>query len=540
MTFGDGDLDLALCWRDGRLALLRNDGGNRNNWIRVTLEGLQTNRFGVATKVEVRDAAFFQRKICMGEPLLFGLGVRESLDVLRLWWPTGVAQNILAPTVRQTTQVREKLGPPSSCPFVYVWDGEKFSFLTDVLDGAALGVPLGNGTFLPYRSKEDLLIPGSRIRIKDGKLVIQLTGELRELVYLDSALLTAVGHASGSAVFPDECVGPPPMEKNRIHHVKNLRPSLSAKDHRANDLTSVLSRVDGRYADGFVLTRFHGLAENHTLFLDFADTSTLKQPLLVLTGWIEWIDGDTLHALAQGAGPAPFGPLLEVQTADGRWERISENIGVPAGVDKSVIVELPPALCGEHARLRITTNQEIYWDCAALGDAASSPLEALPLKLLEADLHFRGFSKVVRGERGKPPWYDYAEVIMEAPYRPQEGYLTRYGDVLPLLVSADDRLVIFGPGDELTLTFSLPPELPTGQTRDFVLRLDGWIKDANPSTFAGDRVEPLPYRAMRGYPFGAEEGLPGDASYAEYLSLYNTRLLKREATTLRWSGIVQR
>lgn len=533
----DGDLDVAVCWRDGRLALFRNQGGNRNRWIRVSLEGLQSNRFGISTKVEVRDGAFFQEKICMGGPLLFGLDRRKSLDVLRLWWPTGVAQNILSPKVLATANVREKLGPPSSCPFVYVWDGGKFSFLTDVLDGAPLGVPLGDGSFLPYRSKEDLLIPGSRLRRKEGRLVIQLTGELRELVYLDRATLTAVDHPSDSALYPDDCVGPPGTGKTRLYSVGDLRPPVSAVEDRGKDIGEILSQLDGRHAAGFGLTRFHGLAEKHTIELEFAGLSEMKQPVLVLTGWIEWIDGDTLYALGQGAGPLPVGPILDVQRPDGHWQQVNANIGVPAGIGKNVVAELPRRLCGEKTRLRITTNLEVYWDRIAAGDAGgSAPLSIHALKPFAADLHFRGFSQVVRGNHSEPPWYDYDKVSARAPYKPQQGLLTRYGDTLPLLAETDDLLVIFGPGDELTLTYSPPPRVSPGQTRDFILRLDGWIKDANPSTFAGDRVEPLPYRAMKGYPFGAEEGIVDDPSYAEYLSHYNTRRLKRDAVTLRWSG----
>lgn len=536
---GDGDFDLALCWRDGRVALLRNEGGNRNHWIRVRLEGLQSNRFGASTKIEVRDGSFFQRKICMGQPVLFGLGKREKLDVLRLWWPTGVAQNILSPEAGGTVDVREKLGPPSSCPFVYVCDGEKFSFLTDVLDGAPLGVPLGDGGFLPYRNKEDLLIPGSRLRSKrEGELVVQLTGELRELVYLDRVRMTAVEHASDSVVYPDECVGPPGTGKSRLYCVKGLRPPVSAVDDRGNDLTEVLSSLDGRHAVSFDLTRFHGLTKTHTLLMDFGDTSGMKQPVLVLSGWIEWIDGDTLCALGQGAGPMPLGPILEMQKPDGRWERVSECIGVPAGIGKNVVAELPAQLSGDKTRLRVITNQEIYWDRVVMGDAGTSPsVRTHAFDAIGASLHFRGFSRVVRGERGKPPWYDYGDVTLEAPYHPQQGLLTRYGNVLPLLTGADDRLVVFGPGDELTLTFPAPPEVSPGQKRDYILRFDGWIKDANPSTFTGDRVEPLPYRAMKGYPFGAEEGITDDPSYAEYLSRYNTRVLRRDAVTLRWSGL---
>ncbi|RPJ52037.1 MAG: tetratricopeptide repeat protein, partial [Acidobacteria bacterium] len=163
---GDGDLDLAVCLENGSLRLLRNDGGNRNQWVRIRLEGLQSNRFGVATKVEVREGSFFQRKICDGGPLLFGIGQRRDVDVVRMWWPTGVAQNILAPALKQTTLVKEKLGPPSSCPFLYLWDGKGFSFFTDVLDVAALGVPLANGKMLAHANKEDLLIPGSKVKYK--------------------------------------------------------------------------------------------------------------------------------------------------------------------------------------------------------------------------------------------------------------------------------------------------------------------------------------------------------------------------------------
>ena len=42
---------------------------------------------------------------------------------------------------------------------------------------------------------------------------------------------------------------------------------------------------------------------------------------------------------------------------------------------------------------------------------------------------------------------------------------------------------------------------------------------------------------MRGYPFGAQEGILGDPSYAEYLSQYNTRSLRRDELTLNWYGV---
>ena len=71
-----------------------------------------------------------------------------------------------------------------------------------------------------------------------------------------------------------------------------------------------------------------------------------------------------------------------------------------------------------------------------------------------------------------------------------------------LAAAVDDRFVLAGPGDEVTLTFdaaNLPP-LPTGWARSFVLRTHGYCKDTAPTTATGGRVGPLPHRAMAAYP----------------------------------------
>jgi Tfp pilus assembly protein PilF len=522
---GDGDADLALAWSDGRVALLENQGGNRNNWVRVRLNGRQSNRFGVSTKVEVRESTFFQRKIADGLPVLMGIGSRSALDVLRMWWPTGVAQNILSPEIRATVAVEEKLGPPSSCPYVYIWDGEKFTFLTDVLDGTAIGVHLGNGEFWPSRNKEDLLIPGSKWRAKDGQLLLQLTGELREIVYVDRAQLMAVDRRPDVEVHPDEPIGLPGDDQTRLHYVGDLRPPLLALDAVGNNVTAILQKTDGRYVRDFGQTRFNGLAETHSLQVEFGDTTHYRKPALILTGWIEWMDGDTLYHLGQREGFQVVGPMLEVLNSRGQWEMVSPFIGVPAGIGKSLVVPLPEGAAGSKTRFRLTTNMEIYWDRIVIGELHGRHAEKVRVfDPAAADLRFRGFSELVRGERGQPPWFDYQTVSLTAPWQPQRGLLTRYGDVLPLLTEADDKLLVFGPGDEVTLSFPAPPDPPAGWERDYVLRLDGWIKDGNPSSFTGDQVDPMPHRTMTGYPFGAEREL--DEEYVEYLLEYNTRTIR--------------
>ena len=57
-------------------------------------------------------------------------------------------------------------------------------------------------------------------------------------------------------------------------------------------------------------------------------------------------------------------------------------------------------------------------------------------------------------------------------------------------------------GDSIRLAFdgrSLPP-LPAGWVRDWLLVLDGWDKDADKNTVAGQTVEPLPFHGMTLHP----------------------------------------
>jgi hypothetical protein len=101
------------------------------------------------------------------------------------------------------------------------------------------------------------------------------------------------------------------------------------------------------------------------------------------------------------------------------------------------------------------------------------------------------------------------------------GNLTRLGDVVELLREADDRFVVFGPGDEIDVRFDAKglPELPAGWVRGYVLRTWGYCKDCAPFTDSGDTVEPLPFRGMKEYPYGPDEKYP----HPDTAARYNTR-----------------
>src|SRR5205809_283490 len=58
---GDGDTDLLITQTDGPPLLLRNDGGNRNNFLRISLTGFNDNKSAIGTKVEVFAGALWQK-----------------------------------------------------------------------------------------------------------------------------------------------------------------------------------------------------------------------------------------------------------------------------------------------------------------------------------------------------------------------------------------------------------------------------------------------------------------------------------------------
>ena len=134
-----------------------------------------------------------------------------------------------------------------------------------------------------------------------------------------------------------------------------------------------------------------------------------------------------------------------------------------------------------------------------------------------------------KGGRYGPHWFDYQTVSTGQCWRDLLGNYTRFGNVLPLLLAADDQYVIMNAGDEMSITFdgSVLPPLPLGWTRDFIIYSEGWIKDGDLNTAHGKTVEPLPFHGMTSYPCGKDESYPTDPDHQKYNQTYN----KRKVTT---------
>ena len=535
---GDGDQDLLLGGATG-VRLLRNLGANGSLSMQVQLVGLRTgsgknNDFGIGAKVEVRAADLYQTRVITSRVTSFGLGPHLKADVIRVEWPNGVPQTVYFPGSDQDVLENEVL--KGSCAFLYTWDGGHFRFVTDVMWRSALGMPLGllgsNTSYAPAgASQEYLRIPASALKAQNGKYRMQLTEELWETAYADHLKLLAVDHPDSVDVFVDERFVPPGPVDLKPFYVTRRQLPLSAVDERGTDVLDALRATDDKFVSNLTPLQYQGLVEPHDLIMDLGPDAGRDSSFLFLRGWIYPTDASINVALSQQTRSKTMMPSLEVRDAKGVWKMANPNLSFPSGKDKTLIVDLARIFPTADHHVRVRTNLQIYWDEAFVAlSRRDAGARTTSLQALSADLHARGYSRTYRkGGRYGPWWFDYDSVSREPRWRPIEGAFTRFGNVLPLLDRSDDMYVIMAPGDEMTLEFDASSEkaLPRGWTRDFLLYTDGWIKDSDLNTAFGTSVEPLPFHAIKQYPYAPGESYPTDSAHQRYRREYNTRVVRR-------------
>ncbi len=115
----DGDIDFAINVRGDYPELLRNDGGNANNWLTVNLVGTKSNRDGLGSTLRLASEGFTQVKQAKGgmsymsasDPRIhFGLGKRNSIESLQITWPSGQVEHISKVPINQIITVKEGSG----------------------------------------------------------------------------------------------------------------------------------------------------------------------------------------------------------------------------------------------------------------------------------------------------------------------------------------------------------------------------------------------------------------------------------------------
>ncbi len=453
------------------------------------------NSFGIGGEVEIRAGLLYQKQPITQPIVHFGLGEQSLADVARITWPNGSVQaefDLLSDEIVSATQ-RLK----GSCPWLFTWNGEEVTFVTDFIWRSPLGLRINAQETAGVMTTEDWVkIKGDQLQPRKGYYDVRITAELWETHFFDHVSLMAVDHPVGTEIFVDERFAFPPPEL-KIHLTSELMPIAGAWNDRGQDILETVLAQDERYADFFGRGDYQGITRDHYLEVEINE-ETPQDAWLVARGWIRPTDSSINVAISQGAHSPPGGLRLEAQLPDGAWQMVHANLGFPSGKSKTVLIDLAPVARSSGAqRLRLHTNMEIYWDAlytaAKLDDSALQVTHMLPAN---ADLRYRGFSVVNEKDRSSPelPVYNTLSGTAQI-WRDLVGYHTRFGDVLPLLEKVDDRYVIMNAGDEMRLQFTEMNSAATGQERDFVLIGDGWVKDGDYNTTFSRTLRPLPSHA---------------------------------------------
>jgi cytochrome c-type biogenesis protein CcmH/NrfG len=560
---GDGATDLLITQNHGPAVLLRNEGGNQNHWLRLALKGLNDNKSAIGAKVEVFAGGNRQKFEIYGSNgylgqnspyLTVGLGDAKEADIVRILWPTGVLQDEINIGGDKQQDLLEIDRRGSSCPTLFVWNGERYEFVADMLGAGVVGHWVGPGQRDIPRPVEWIKIDRNMIREKSdlrpqtsdlgknglaevhgprsdaGLLSFRFMEPLEEAVYLDQVRLLAVDHPADVEVYPNEYFASnPPYPQFKVVVSRDARPPASAWDEHGHNVLRDLQAH--RYFGDFALTQFQGFAKPHSLTLDLGERYYGGPLLLLLHGEIEYFSANSMYAASQ-AGITAISPYVEALGANGKWSRVVDDMGFPAGGPRTMTADLSAKLLSGTQKIRITTNLQIYWDSILIDrtpqqrdQSAGQSLRVTSVPLSRADLQFRGFPLKIEGTPPGNVQYVYEKVSATGPYTRPAGTYTRYGDVLSLLTATDDKLAVFGSGDEVRLDFdpSKLPALPEGWVRDYFFAANGYEKDMDFYAAEGNYVAPLPFLSMGEYPYAPKRSFPLDDAHVNYLLEYNTR-----------------
>jgi Flp pilus assembly protein TadD len=542
----DGEQELLITQLNAPPVLLKSEGAAKHHWLDLSFKGTNDNKSAIGTKVEILSGAEHQKFELNGVGFLgqstpdlhIGLGPNiTEAEVVRMLWPTGVVQDEIHLEGNQAHTITELDRRGSSCPIVFVWNGKKFEFLADMIGPGIVGHWTAPGQHNTPDPREYFKVDSSQVSLRNGRIEFRFLEPMEELDYLDQARLLAVDHPSNVEVYPNaRFMTAPPFPEFKVIAASGAHLPVAALGAHGEDVLPQVSHRDRVYLSDFPLLPYAGFAAPHTLTLDLGDWNP-KNPLrLLMDGFTDYFSASSMYAAWQ-AGMKTEPPSVEALLPDGphkgQWKKVIDELGMPAGLERTMIADLTGKIPPGTRQIRLTTNLAIYWDRIRFDNSPADTLyQVYEVPLAAAQLQFRGYPQVVEGNpsAGSPIndlRYNYENVSLTGPYSRQQGNYTRYGDVKPLVEKQDNEYVIYGSGDEIAISFdpsNLPP-LKSGWVRDYFIYADGFAKDMDFYAAHGDTVAPLPFHTLVPYPYPPASGAayPADPAHLDYQLEYNTR-----------------
>ncbi|WP_418790816.1 cytochrome c3 family protein [Phosphitispora sp. TUW77] len=443
------------------------------------------------------------------------------LPVSQTFWETSVA-NLNLNTYEWKVQAKDIYGTEgpyssvanfehdggASCPNLYVWNGKKYEFITD-LAGSDVGLEVRPGKFAEIFPDLPVPIPWNKLQEKDGQYIIKLKSERDEVDYIDYAGLQAVDHPEGTRIAINDLVrgkqsikiysyGADVKPVRKATYVNN--PVYSGGEPTAPvDITELVSKLDKKHANG-------SYGDDNQFTFDLGDLSGAGEIKLVITGWTEFTSYLERKADRKRTDDKKARHYLEVLQPDGTWQR--EDIKQINGMTKTSVIDLTGKF-GKGTKkyiVRLRGMHRPHIDFVGVDTTAQAKLKITDLEILEASLDYHGVSKSVKYPA---PYFDYYQLFDDVTLH--EGKFTRYGFVRPLVTEVDDNLVVMDSGDELTVSYKALPPPPPGMTRTFILKPWVYYKE-----YELAKAEPLPFRGMD------MSQLPGSlGEYPDELKKYN-------------------
>jgi len=440
---GNGDADLVVTQLGGGPIVLRNEGGNQHDWMSIDLKALNDNKSGIGTKVELYAGMLYQKWEVAGAagylgqsaaPILAGLGSEHNAEVVRLLWPTGVPQDEINLTTKKVQSITELDRRGSSCPVLFSWNGREYEFIADMIGPGVVGHWVAPGERDVPDPDEYLKVPARSVMARNGLLSFRFMEPMEETVYLDQVRLLAIDHPAPYEVFPNErFVSAPPFPEFRVIASSDAHPPIGAWDDRGNDVLPLISKRDRKYVTSFEALPFAGFAKLHWIDLDLGEWDRQKPLRLIIDGYTDYFTATSMYAADQ-AGIKVIPPYVEALDAQGKWTRVVEDMGFPAGLERTMVADLTGNLPAGTRRIRIVNNLKVYWDAIRIDQTPGAPdMRVAQVPLARAALDFVGYPRETRLQPASDTVYSYSQRSMTGPYARAAGNYTRYGDVYGLL-----------------------------------------------------------------------------------------------------------
>ena len=469
---------------------------------KTSADQMRSNASGIGTYIKLRadtrwaltsSYSHFSGPSQSLMPVMFGSGGAVVADYAELVWSDGVTQSEIGLNFGELHQIEEVQRQLASCPVVFVWNGEKYEFVSDVLGVAALGYFAAPGVTAPVRAKERLLLPDALLKPRNGKFEVKIGEPMEEILYLDSAALLYFELPDAWSLTLDERLSVKSDEPSSepIYFQEIFHPVRAESNIEPDVLEAIATTNKVAVDPGPVDSRFIGLLANESsLMIEFDRELPEDDAVLIADGWVEFPYSQTSFSAYQ-ANETFRAPTIEARSRGGEWHVVVDEFGFPGGMPRQMALPLPDLPKGTNA-LRFRSNLEIYWDSIRVV-REEKLMDSLSKRIApsKAVVRTAGFAYRTTGPQ-RTPYYDYDNRLTRGDSKHAAGFYTSMGDAMALVKQTDSAVAIVGSGEEIHLEFEVPNPPMKGYHRYYALEFQGWAKDMDLYTVSGDTVEPLP------------------------------------------------